>query len=77
MTHLPCHSRYDVAVQELSADQSVAGLEQCAFIIEQDIVVIYSDKEEGRKEMFYLTMHSTHFISQLYGVGHVKDHSDS
>ena len=27
------------------------------------------------KEMFYLTMHSTHFI---YGVGHmVKDHSDS
>ena len=27
--------------------------------------------------MFYLSMHSTHFI-QLYGVGHmVKDHSDS
>ena len=27
--------------------------------------------------MFYLTMHSTHFI-QLYGVAHmVKDHSDS
>ena len=33
---------------------------------------------EGRKEMFYLTMHSTHFILRLYGVGHmVKDHSDS
>ena len=31
-----------------------------------------------RKEMFYLTMHSTHFILRLYGVGHmVKDHSDS
>ena len=35
-------------------------------------------KLEGRKEMFYLTMHSTHFILRLYGVGHmVKDHSDS
>ena len=33
---------------------------------------------EGRKEMFYLTMHSTHFILPLYGVRHmVKDHSDS
>ena len=34
---------------------------------------------EGRKEMFYLTMHSTHLIFlRLYGVGHmVKDHSDS
>ena len=31
-----------------------------------------------RKEMFYLTTHSTHFILRLYGVGHmVKDHSDS
>ena len=28
--------------------------------------------------MFYLTTHSTHFILQLYGAGHmVKDHSDS
>ena len=35
-------------------------------------------KKEGRKEMFYLTTHSTHFYLQLYGVGHmVKDHSDS
>ena len=33
---------------------------------------------KGRKEMFYLMMHSTHFILRLYGVGHmVKDHSDS
>ena len=32
----------------------------------------------GRKEMFYLTTHSTHFILRLYGVGHmVKDHLDS
>ena len=34
--------------------------------------------EEGRKEMFYLTTHSTHFILRLYAVGHmVNDHSDS
>ena len=33
---------------------------------------------KGRKEMFYLMTHSTHFINRLYGVGHmVKDHSDS
>ena len=33
---------------------------------------------EGRKEMFYLTMHSKHFILRLYGIGHmVKDHPDS
>ena len=33
---------------------------------------------EGRKEMFYLTTHSTHFIIRLYGVGHMaKDHLDS
>ena len=25
--------------------------------------------EEGRKEMFYLTMYSTHSILRLYGVG--------
>ena len=34
--------------------------------------------EQGRKEMFYLTTYSTHFILRLYGVGHmVKDYSDS
>ena len=34
--------------------------------------------KEGRKEMFYLTTHSAHFILRLYGVGHmVKNHSDS
>ena len=37
-----------------------------------------TDLGTGRKEMFYLTTHSTHFILRLYGVGHmVKDHSDS
>ena len=37
-----------------------------------------NDEREGRKEVFYLTTHSTHFILRLYGVGHmVKDHSDS
>ena len=31
----------------------------------------------GRKEMFYLTTHSTHFYLRLSGVRHmVKDHSD-
>ena len=34
--------------------------------------------EEGRKEIFYLTSHSTYFYLQLYGVKYmVKDHSDS
>ena len=34
--------------------------------------------KEGRKEMFYLTTHSTHFIYGLYGVRHrVKDQTDS
>ena len=31
---------------------------------------------EGRMEVFYLTMHSTHFNLRLYGIWHmVKDHS--
>ena len=31
-----------------------------------------------KKEVFYLTTHSTHFIFRLYGIGHmVKNHSDS
>ena len=34
--------------------------------------------KEGRKEMFYLMTHTTHYILRLYGVRHmVKDHSDS
>ena len=32
-------------------------------------VLLYAS---GRKEMFYLTTHSTHFILRLYGVGHGK-----
>ena len=32
----------------------------------------------GRKEMFYFTTHSTHFILLLYGIRHmVKNHADS
>ena len=35
-------------------------------------------KNKGRKEMFYLRMHSTHFILQYYGVRDmVKYHTDS
>ena len=35
-------------------------------------------RKDGRKEMFYLMTHSTHFILQLYDGRHiVKDHSDS
>ena len=38
----------------------------------------YQIKDEGRMDMFYLTMHTTHFYLRLYGVRHmVKDHSDS
>ena len=41
------------------------------------LLVIVMKKEE-RKEMFYLTTHSTHFYLRLYGVGpYIKDHSDS
>ena len=39
---------------------------------------MYTHKDkEGRKEMFYLTKHSSLLIYRLYGVKHlVKDHSD-
>ena len=33
--------------------------------------------EDGRKEMFYLTTHSTHFICGCMASDMVKDHSDS
>ena len=33
--------------------------------------------KEGRKEMFYLTTHSTHFIYGYMVSAIVKDHSDS
>ena len=40
--------------------------------------VMAHERVEGRKEMFYLTTYSTHFIYGLHGVRHmVKDHSDS
>ena len=35
-------------------------------------------KKEGRKQMFYLTTHSTHFVLRLHVIGDmVEDHSDS
>ena len=38
----------------------------------------FRQREEGRKEVFYLTTHTTHFIYGYMDVGHmVKDHSDS
>ena len=37
----------------------------------------HSDSERGRKEMSYLTMHSTHFIYGYMASDMVKDHSDS
>ena len=44
-----------------------------------DVGLRYSaDALSERKEMFYLTTHSTHFILRLYGVRHMaKDHSSS
>ena len=46
-----------------------------------NMVKDHSDSEKGRKErkeMFYLTTHSTHFIYSYISVRHmVKDHSDS
>ena len=32
---------------------------------------------KGKKEMFYLTMHSTHFIYSYMASDMVKNHSDS
>ena len=37
----------------------------------------YHADSEGRKEMFYLTMHSAHFIDGCIHSDMVKDHSDS
>ena len=43
-----------------------------------ELLIALSLMKEERKEMFYLTMPSTHFILWLYGIGHmVKNHSDS
>ena len=48
--------------------------------------ILYEGRKEGRKDMFttgrkdmfYLTMHSTHFILRLYSIRHmVEEHSDS
>ena len=56
----------------------------CSEIILSQIIRHYDKninsegRKEGRKEMFYLTMHSTNFNLRLYGVRHMaKDHSDN
>ena len=42
------------------------------------MISLWVSFKERRKEMFYLTTHSTHFILRLYGVRHmVKGHSDN
>ena len=42
------------------------------------VYVMYVLMYEREREMFYLTMHSTHFIYGYMSVRHmVKDHSDS
>ena len=42
-----------------------------------EVITVFTENRE-RKEMFYLTTHSTHFYLRLYGVRHMgKDHSDS
>ena len=53
-------------------------------VVEHWLEVVAKDSEplsncfKGRKEMFYLTTHSTHFNLRLYGVRYVlKYHSDS
>ena len=47
----------------------------CVCVCECPKYLVYLTR---KKEMFYLTTHSPHFILRLYGVGHmVKDHSDS
>ena len=42
-------------------------------------IIIFPARERGkyRKEMFYLTTHSTHFIYGYMASDMVKDHSDS
>ena len=54
---------------------SLRNEERKYFILPNNFIYGYM---EGRKEMFYLMTHSTHFILRLYGIGHmVKDHLDS
>ena len=48
------------------------------FCIAQFLVMTKGMCKKGKKEMFYLTTHSTHFYLLLYGIGHmVKDHFNS
>ena len=55
------------------------GVDPLSYFSLQPVLHDWCNKDPliiGRKEMFYLTMYSTHFILRLYGVKHmVKDHS--
>ena len=71
-----------ILVQFLLVDQLslFSGSSQCSKLIYQRLRCVLSCLWDGRKEMLYLTTHSTHLIiyGWLYGVRHmVKDHSDS
>ena len=56
----------------------ICGYVLNGFSVIKQIFLAALEKYEGRKEMFYLTMYSTHFYLRLYGVGHmVTDQSDS
>ena len=50
---------------------------QLLYVGRHDYIGVTTEGERER-EMFYLTMHSTHFYLRLYGIRYmVKDHSDS
>ena len=76
---LTAHISYIEIYQEVAYDLLTAGARTLSPVTPfPKVFCISVEYQERRKEMFYLTTHSTHFILRLYGVGHmVKDHSDS
>ena len=50
-----------VCVERVGYRQTSASSDPIVYVI-----------KEGRKEIFYLMTHSTHFIFRLYGVGLIK-----
>ena len=72
--HIPLSP--EVKVEILKALQLYRG-KNITWLQLRNITVNRSGMKEGKKEMFYLTTHSTHFILRLYDVRHmVKNHSD-
>ena len=74
--------RNSIIVNGNQADQErvvfVRGIHVCWKSFTRSYSLIARALIQGRKEMFYLTTHSTHFFLRLNGVRHmVKDHSDS